>query len=78
MSLAMDTQINNVIVTGDFSFNMLNHQTSRKICEQFSLYQTITEHNTEHSSSLINIILTSDKNNLIYSNVAEPFLHQDV
>ena len=35
-------------------------------------------HFTENSSSLIDIILTSDKNNLIYSGVAEPFLQQDV
>ena len=83
ISLAMDTQINNIIVTGDFKFDMLSNHTSRKVselCEQFSLYQTITEptHFTENSSSLIEIILTSDKGNLIYSGVAEPFLHQDV
>ena len=66
ISLALDTQIRNIIVTGDFNFNMLSDQTSKKvtdICEQFSLYQTIKEttHFTENSSSLIDIILTSDK-----------------
>ena len=80
--LALDTQIRNIIVTGDFNFNMLSDQTSKKvtdICEQFSLYQTITEptHFTENSSSLIDIILTSDKNNLIYSGVTDPFLSQE-
>ena len=64
--LAVDTQIRNITVTGDFNFNVLNEQSSRKItdlCEQFSLYQTITKptHFIEHSSSLIDIILTSDK-----------------
>ena len=83
ISLALDTQINNIIVTGDFNLDMLSNHTSRKIselCEQFSLYQTITEptHFTENSSSPIDIILTSDKSNLIYSGVAEHFLHQDV
>lgn len=83
LSLALDTQINNIIVTGDFNFNMLSEQSSRKIldiCQQFSLYQTITEptHFTENSSSLLDIILTSDKNNLIYCGVTDPFLHQDV
>ena len=82
ISLAVDTQIRNIIVTGDFNLNMLNEQTSRKItdlCEQFSLYQTITEptHFTENSSSLIDIILTSDKSNIIYSGVTDPFLHQE-
>ena len=66
ITLAVDTQIRNITVTGDFNFNVLNEQSFRKItdlCEQFSLYQTITEptHFTEHSSSLIDIILTSDK-----------------
>ena len=81
--LALDTQINNIIVPGDLNLDMLSHQTARKVselCEQFSLYQTITEpsHYTENSSSLIDIILTSDKSNLIYRGVAEPFLHQDI
>ena len=81
--LALDTQINNIIITGDFNLDILRHPTSRKVselCEQFSLHQTITDptHFTENSSSLIDIILTSDKNNLIYSGVAEPFLQQDV
>ena len=31
ISLAMDTQIRNIIVTGDFNLNMLNEQTSMKI-----------------------------------------------
>ena len=46
ISLALDTQISNIIVTGDFNFNVLNPHTSNKIsdiCTQFSLYQTITE-----------------------------------
>ena len=61
---------------------MLNEQSSRKItdiCEQFSLYQTITEptHFTEHSSSLIDFILTSDKSNIIHNGVTDPFIYQE-
>ena len=79
----MDTQINNIIITGDFNLDVFSRQTSRKVselCEQFSLYQTVSEptHFTENSSSLIDIILTNDKSNLIYSGVAEPFLNQNV
>ena len=82
ISLAMDTQINNIIITGDLNLDMLSHQIARKVselCEQFSLLQTITEptHYTAHSSSLKDL-LTNDKSNLIYSDVAEPFLHQDI
>ena len=83
ISLALDTQISNIIVTGDFNLNVLNPHTSNKIsdiCTQFSLYQTITEptHFTEHSSSLIDLVFTSDNSNILYSGVAEPFLHQDI
>ena len=83
ISLALDTQISNIIVTGDFNLNVLNPHTSNKIsdiCTQFSLYQTITEptHFTEHSSSLIDVVFTSDNSNILYSGVAEPFLHQDI
>ena len=82
-SLRLSEVLNNIIVTGDFKFDMHSYHTSRKVselCEQFSLYQTITEptHFTENSSSLIEMILTSNKSNLIYSGVAELFLHQDV
>ena len=44
--LAIDMGISDIIITGDFNFNMLHKQTSRKIntfCEQFSLFQCINE-----------------------------------
>ena len=83
ISLALDTQINNIIVTGDFNLYVLNPHTSNKIsdiCTQFSLYQTIIEptHFTEHSSSLIDVVFTSDRSNIFNSGVAESFLHQDI
>ena len=56
---------------------------SRKInslCTQFSLYQSINQpiHFTEHSSSLIDILLVNNKDQLIVSGVGDPFLNQDV
>ena len=77
-SLAIDTGISNIIVTGDFNFNYLNAQARRKIdmlCTQFSLHQPIDQptHYTEHSSSLIDIILVSNKENLMFSGVGDPF-----
>ena len=56
LNLAVDTDISDIIVTGDFNFNVLNPTTLRKIeyfCTQFSLHQTINQptHFTEHSSS---------------------------
>ena len=81
--LAVDTGINDIIITGDFNYNMLNAHTSNKIksiCEQFSLTQTIDNptHFTEHSSSLIDIILTNNETNMVYSGVGDPFLNQEI
>ena len=46
LALAVDTDMADVIVTGDLNLNMLNIRTSRKIeslCIQFSFYQSIDE-----------------------------------
>ena len=50
------------------------------LCTQFSLYQPIDQptHYTEHSSSLIDIILVSNKDNLMFSGVGDPFLNQEM
>ena len=45
--LAIDSGITDVIVTGDFNYNLMNDVTNRKIlsiCQQFSMHQYITEH----------------------------------
>ena len=46
LHLAVDTGINDIIITGDFNFNLLNPVTARKICDfcnEFSLCQSIQE-----------------------------------
>ena len=83
ISLAVDTGIADIIITGVFNFNYLDLQSRRKIdslCTQFSLFQTINQptHFTEYSSSLIDIILVSNKDNLILSGVGDPFLNQQM
>ena len=83
LALALDTGIADIIVTGDFNLNVLNFPSARKIislCQQFSLYQSIDQptHFTENSTSLIDIILVSNRNNLILSGVGDPFLNQDI
>ena len=80
ISLAMDTGISNIIVTGDFNLNIFNVQTKRKVdilCTQFSLHQPIDQptHYTEHSSSLIDIMLVSNKDKLMFSGVGDPFIN---
>ncbi|MEW8545351.1 MAG: reverse transcriptase domain-containing protein, partial [Candidatus Thiodiazotropha sp.] len=84
IALALDSPgISEIIITGDFNFNLLNPQTARKInsiCTQFSLYQSITQptHFTETSSSLIDLLLINNKTHLIVSGVGDPFLNQDI
>ena len=83
LALAVDLDIADIIVTGDFNLNVLNARTSRKIeslCSQFSFYQFIDQptHFTENSSSLIDIILVHNKDNLLLSCVGDPFLSQDL
>ena len=84
LALAVDSPgISEIIITGDFNLNLLNPQTARKIgsvCTQFSFYQSIIQptHFTEHSSSLIDILLVNNKNYLIVSEVGDPFLNQEI
>ena len=83
LNLAVDTDISDIIVTGDFNFNVLHPTTLRKIeyfCTQFSLHQSINQptHFTEHSFSLIDILLVSNNDHLILSGVGDPFLNQEI
>ena len=82
IGLAIDTGIVDVIITGDFNFNTLSAQHSRKIvdlCMEFNLRQCIdvVTHYTEHSSSLIDLLLVNKLESLIKAGVSEPFLTQN-
>ena len=83
IALAVDTNIREIIVMPDFNYNLLNLQSSRKIsalCTQFSLFQTIKKatHYTENSSSFIDLLLVSNKHNLLLSGIGDPFLNQNI
>ena len=83
IALAIDTNISDIIVTGDFNFDLLNERTSRKIesiCTQYSLFQVINQPTnfTEHSATLIDILLVNNKHHLILSGVGDPFLNQEL
>ena len=61
----------------------MSSPTRRKIealCTQIMLFQTITQptHFTETSSSLIDVILVSNKDHLVISGVGDPVLHQEL
>ena len=79
--MAIDTNIDNIVITGDFNYNMYNPNTSRnitKMCQELSLNQVINDatHFTENSSSLIDLFLVNDKDNVVISGVGDPFLLQ--
>lgn len=83
IGLAYDTNISNILVTGDFNLDMLQSAPKRKVetlCQQYSLHSLITEstHFTESTSSLIDLFLSSETHNILLSGVGVPFLEQNV
>ena len=83
ISLAIDSNIKDVFITGDFNLDIIKATTNQKInniCQYFNLYQLIEEptHFTETSSSIIDLVFTSNKNNILSSGVGDPFLEQNV
>ena len=82
-NLAMDSNIKDVFITGDFNLDTLKPTTNHKItnlCQYFNLFQLINEPTnfTEKSSTIIDLVFTSDKNNILSSGVGDPFLDQNV
>ena len=83
IGLATDTNISDIIITGDFNFNQLNPTYFNKIqtlCSQYKLSQCIEEptHFTENSNSLIDLLLVSNKDSLLTSGLGEPCLDNNV
>ena len=75
-----DTAIDDVIITGDFNDNQLDYSRTKIsfLLTKYSLLQMIDEptHFTEHSSSLIDLILTNNVNRLIYTRVGPALTDQ--
>ena len=75
-----DTAIDDVVITGDFNENQLDYSRTKIsfLLTKFSLLQMIDEptHFTEHSSSLIDLILTNNVNRLIYTGVGPTLTEQ--
>ena len=83
IGLAFDTTINDILIVGDFNFDILKTNSSKKIqdiCQHFNLQQLINTptHFTEQSNSIIDLILTSNKNHILLSGVGDPFLEQNL
>ena len=83
IALARETDISDLIVTGDFNLNTCNSTQSRKIesiCSQFDLTQCIDEptHFTENSASTIDLLLVSNKSSILTTGAGEPCLDQNI
>ncbi|MCG8113710.1 MAG: reverse transcriptase domain-containing protein [Candidatus Thiodiazotropha taylori] len=83
IDLALDSNINDVVITGDFNLNYIDTVGKNKINQlftQYSLAQIINEptHFTENSSSLIDLLFTNQTTNVLVSGVGEPFLDQNI
>ncbi len=82
IQLAIDTGLRDIVIVGDFNYNVLNPQTNRKvssICSQFALSQCISSatHFTEHSESIIDLLFVSNKDSVVISGTGDPFLPQE-
>ena len=80
---AIDAAVSDVIFTGDFNFNLMDYASRNKllsVTNQYLLHQIIDEptHFTEKSSSLIDLIFTSNPETVILSGVGEAFFNQNI
>ena len=83
IGLANDTNIHDILMTGDFNLGILKPSTWSKInhlCQYFGLEQLIKEptHYTKSSSSAIYLFLTSDSNNVFLTGIGDPFLEHNI
>ena len=76
---ARNTNINDIVILGDLNNNLLIPQRCKHlkdIISNFNLKQLIEEptHFTEYYSSLIDIIMVTNSNNVVASEVCDPFI----
>ena len=79
IGLAIDSNISDVIITGDFNLNIMNQTQFRKVealCNQFNMIQCIDEptHFTENSHSIIDLLFVTNKDSILTTGVGEPCL----
>ena len=73
---AYNINIHDIILIGDFNYNMLSNNKNKMtgLILQYNLTQLITDatHFTEASNSLIDLIMVRNKNSVVTSGVVEP------
>ena len=83
IGLAVDTNITDIIIMGDFNLNIMDQSHYRKtdsICKHFNLTQCIEEptHFTENSMSVIDLLFVKNRESIPTSGVGEPCLNLNV
>ena len=79
---AYSTNIVDILITGDFNFNMFSNENNKmkELIQQYTLNQLIREptHFTEHSASLIDLILVRNTTSIVTSGVADSFIPDQI
>ena len=79
---AYNTNIVDIIIAGDFNFDMALNSDNKitELVNEFHLSQLITEstHFTEHSASTIDLVLVRNTANILQSHVTDPFIPDQV
>ena len=79
---AYNTNIPDIVITGDFNFNMRTNGNNKikDLIQNYNLEQLINEdtHFTENSSSLIDLILVRNSSNILMSGVADSFIPDQI
>ena len=83
IGLAVDTNITDIIIMGDFNLSIMDQSHYVKtdsICKHFNLTQCIEEptHFTENSMSVINLLFVKNRESILTSGVGEPCLNLNV
>ena len=75
---AFNLSFDNILITGDFNINLLTHNADKMnhLITSYQAEQLITAptHFTEHSQSLIDLMIVKDKEHIISSFVSDPFV----
>ena len=75
---AYNTNIQDIIILGDFNINMLNgnNKKIKDVMQEYNMEQLINEPTnfTEHSATLIDLILVRNDINILMSGVIDTFI----
>ena len=83
IGLAMDSNISNIIITGDFNINQLNHTSNRKInslCINSMCFNLLKSQHIirKNSFSLIDLFFVTNTESVLTSGVGEPCLNNNI